>query len=277
MATLEGIASFPLTGGRRLEHNDHASVGPSGIHGDRQLLLFDPDTYERVSMRQHPTLVQLRSEIYPNGSILLHGLTDCPGEPLELPPRSFLQDAMVREFTDATPVLLGSVDAGNRLTAHIRAMQPNAAPVGIAKKSPLWMNGGVLPPSQRSNAPLHIVNAATTAALQENDKGIKFGDERWRANFVVSGVEAFSERTWVGRILRIGKLLVYITRTAECCSVPAHHQDTGKNLKDVSQLYPRLLPAEGGKPCFGVYGYPLLSLSESVAVHRGDTVDLLAA
>ena len=71
-----------------------------------------------------------------------------------------------------------------------------------------------------SGSIIHIVNTATVAALG-TAAGITLSASRFRPNFVITGLAAWSEFDWVGRIIRIGGVedgatLEVLCRTIRC-------------------------------------------------------------
>ena len=122
------------------------------------------------------------------------------------------------------------------------------------------------------HSPLHLI---TTATLNE----INVESLRYRPNIVVTTPDdcpPFVENTWIGRTLRIGKVLLQATLPTPRCSVPTlEHGDSNREPRALR------IPADrnrievagfGVLPCAGLYATVL----EAGTVHEGDEIDVLA-
>jgi uncharacterized protein YcbX len=128
-------------------------------------------------------------------------------------------------------------------------------------------------------APLHIINQASVAALQEmgENRGMEFGAERFRANLIVGDFDAFEENGWIGRTLAIGDLPVMVSRPTARCKVPGIDQLSGQLHGDVPALLHEMNGSDKGMADFGVYGYPLLEgAREIVSITLDDEVRVAA-
>ena len=75
-------------------------------------------------------------------------------------------------------------------------------------------------------------------------------EARFRGNIVFSGIEAFSELEWVGRIVTIGEVQLKIVRRTKRCAATQVSLQTGE--RDIN--VPKLLRQHYGHFDMGVYG-----------------------
>ena len=107
-----------------------------------------------------------------------------------------------------------------------------------------------------SGSIIHIVNTATVAALGAA-AGITLSATRFRPNFVVTGLPAWSEFDWVGRKIRLGDvndgaILEVISRTVRCDATKVDPVNgSGTEDFDVPELLRKHFPEHG--PYLGVY------------------------
>jgi uncharacterized protein YcbX len=286
MGKLKGINSFPLSGARQHELSQ-AAVGTAGIPGDRRYVVYDPNKTSLINARgggkvqAHARISQKRC----GGMALLNARYGARGElvvthPTEagfvLTPEAGTPGSkvVVEEFGDATPCY----DVGEKASVRISEMLGGRA-VALARKSQAWARGGVIPPHERAVAPLHIINQASVAALQEmgENRGMEFGAERFRANLIVGDFDAFEENGWIGRTLAIGDLPVMVSRPSARCKVPGIDQLSGQLHGDVPALLHEMNGSDRGMADFGVYGYPLLEgAREIVSITLDDEVRVAA-
>ncbi|HSW66396.1 MAG TPA: MOSC domain-containing protein [Bacillota bacterium] len=272
MGEVCALATYPLTGARGVEHGG-TLMGPAGIVGDHLYVAYDPTNLERVSQKQVNEFAQIDAT-YNGDALCLHHET---AGSLTLPYIGGPATLSVVEFTDPTPC----IDAGDEAEAFLSEVAHRH--LRLAQKGQDWTNGHGLSTLKRANAPLHIINSDTLAALQAMNPELDFGANRFRANMQVNGFGAFEENTWVGHLLRIGDTIIRVTRLTPRCPVPGRDPQTGKNLKDVPTLYPRLpkiLGPDGklGKPAFGVYAVPIFddkSRHQRRTIAVTDKVELL--
>ena len=292
MAEISGITVYPLTGARGNEL-ESVCMDKIGIEGDRDYVLYDPETHERLSQKQIPSLAQfgvVRDYSSPHGwSPMLEGVpdivshfTDDKAIEFRVYPRDaeMCPDVTVSEFGDLVEcrdISASEVD----LTAYLSEVAGRPVRLALKKENlnygpDLFANPPV-PVSLRKNAAIHIISEASVGSIDLGDLRPADLAKRFRANLVISGVEPFEEANWPGKVLKVGGGIVSIVieRLAERCSVPGHDQQTGENMKDVPRAYRSFPRAESGKPSFGVYGYPIISKCwMSGTVRVGDAVGL---
>jgi uncharacterized protein YcbX len=292
MAHVESLHYYPLTGAQALSPPE-VGLGAAGIRLDRLFMLFDRKTdplaaENRVSQKQIKELASLAiaprvTSTYPTFSItnkehVTYLLAERDGtEP----------DTIINEFGDMVPAItmgyakefIGTLKKQASEDGRDTGSQEiDLTNIMLAQKHDSWLSAGYNDTLRRKVAPLHIVTMASVAELQRRHGRADFGYERFRPNVVINNVgeEPFSENYWAGGILNIAGIPIMIQRATQRCVVPGFDQTTGMNMKDVPKLYSHL-DHVGGKPIFGVYGYPILNAAETEIIATGDRVQLEAA
>lgn len=121
--------------------------------------------------------------------------------------------------------------------------------------------------ADNGKATVHVLTQATLDALTEA-AGQTVEALRFRANIVISDVEAWSELRWIGRRLRVGNAEIEVLERTGRCRATDANPDTG--TRDIAML--ELLSKTTGGKDVGVYA----SVTRGGAVKQGDTVELLA-
>ncbi|MGC1429749.1 MAG: MOSC N-terminal beta barrel domain-containing protein [Albidovulum sp.] len=111
-----------------------------------------------------------------------------------------------------------------------------------------------------------LISLPSNRALSAH-MGIELSPLRWRGNFWLDGLDAFEERAWVGRKLRLGGALLWIEEPKERCLATTANPETGERDADTLQA----LRALHGDQDFGLYAKVL----ESGPVRIGDRAELL--
>lgn len=267
MPTLDAITRYPLSGARG-EPLSEAVVLDTGIEFDHQWIVYDTDKTVLLDDPQYPdkqvvahARIDQKSE---RGARLARVTSTMVGQQLRLTwddEELLLDDGwggdplFVDEFKDPTPCRSFDPDVVAPLGRLV------GASVGIACKTMSWVSGEGILPSQRAVAPLHIVSANSVDALREEagNRGLgDFGPDRFRSQLVVGGLDPFREDDWVGGRLRIGDMVVHVTRLTPRCKIPGPGRDqhTGEHSNQLPALLRELRATPSGAPNFGVYGYP---------------------
>jgi hypothetical protein len=269
MIEVTEINRYPLTGASA-QSLEVAHVVPAGIDLDRALVLFDDsvegDIKPRISQRELPMLAcfgaiatEATTELYiPNyGNFYVDA--DATGELVT-----------VSEFGDETPCFDLGDDFARRFQRSL-----NRPDIRLGLKTPEWLAGGVVAPSERTNRPIHIVTRATIREIQRRLPSAQFGADRFRPGVLVDGdIEPFEENEWVGKQLTIAGVAFFVSKLTARCPVPGYDQRRGINRKDVPKAYRELPKNDKNKPVVGVYAYPMLGLGESGDIAIGDIVSL---
>ena len=89
------------------------------------------------------------------------------------------------------------------------------------------------------------LSVATDGAIQH----MKFDGRRLRPNILIGGVEGLAERTWPGRNLKIGSLLIYAQRLRPRCVMTTWDPDTQEQDISVLKRIVRELEGEMSLDC----------------------------
>ena len=89
------------------------------------------------------------------------------------------------------------------------------------------------------------LSVATDGALQH----MRFDGRRLRPNIIIGGVEGLAERTWPGRNLKIGSLLIYAQRLRPRCVMTTWDPDTQEQDISVLKRIARELNGEMSLDC----------------------------
>ena len=117
-----------------------------------------------------------------------------------------------------------------------------------------------------TQGPLSLLNLASLRAL-ESALGHSLAPERFRMNFFIEGGQAWSERTWIGKRVRIGKTVLRITEEIGRCK--ATHIDVDSGQEDVNVL--KALKTNFGHTNMGVYA----KVIEGGLIQPSDDIEVL--
>lgn len=129
-------------------------------------------------------------------------------------------------------------------------------------------------------APIHLVNAASVAAISGSAPQASIRAQRYRPNLVIDTASStpFAENEWVGRRVQIGRSLeLEIIAPTPRCAVPLLAHGTLPASPEAVSAVNRLNKVEfpllgpGKFPCLGAYATVL----HSGPVQRGDAVSLV--
>ena len=270
---IDSLTTYPLSGARGIAMT-HAELGPAGLQNDRLYVAYDPETYERVSCKpsEAPALRRIEPEIVGDQLRLYlgdeYGRYD--GETIITPLK--LGDAVtVYEFEEATPCNDLGDETADKISKYL------GQNLRLARKTDEWMAGGIILPSKRANAPLHITHEGSQDRVKQVSSAPGNMAQHFRSSIVVGGVEFdnFSELKW--KLLRAGKAIISINSVTLRCPVPDQHPRTGKPMKQVAKanLVLPQAPSKSGKlkRVFGVYGS--LVGTDPVVLGVGDEVEVL--
>jgi uncharacterized protein YcbX len=95
---------------------------------------------------------------------------------------------------------------------------------------------------------------------------MKFDGRRLRPNIIIGGVEDLAERTWPGRNLKIGSLLIHAQRLRPRCVMTTWDPDTQEQDITVLKRIVNELDGEMSLDC---------SVSEPGVVRVGDRLELM--
>jgi uncharacterized protein len=152
--------------------------------------------------------------------------------------------------TDGKPLINGLPwDSAGALDLVERAAGPGASPVAYAG-------------TERFDVlPLLVATDGGIAALG-------YDGRRLRPNIVVSGVPGLAERSWPGRALRVGEVLIGVKQPRARCIVTTIDPDTGAQDLDVLRRIHRQFDGALALDCWVVRGG---------TIHVGDGVSVVDA
>jgi uncharacterized protein YcbX len=126
---------------------------------------------------------------------------------------------------------------------------------------------GVTPRYQDSKAGFVTLHsreslAAVSAAADSPD----INESRFRSNIAIEGASPWEEQTWLGKRLRIGKVVFEAARTKTRCLATHANPASGKRDLAIMQALTKAFPSE--KPTFAI----AMTSSEGGSIHLGDKV-----
>lgn len=101
-----------------------------------------------------------------------------------------------------------------------------------------------------SRSPLHLVTRATLAQLAREHGASAGAAARYRANLILDGGAAFDELAWVGQVVRVGALPLWIRKRTERCVLITRAQP---GLDEDRPLLRHVARAHAA--CVGVYAH----------------------
>ncbi len=116
------------------------------------------------------------------------------------------------------------------------------------------------------DAAISIINVATVMALSDA-AGVEIDAARFRGNFLVDGLAAWEEFSWVGKRLRIGEAELEVLRPIDRCKATSINPATG----EVDANIPLLLHGKFGHVFCGVYA----RVVKAGAVQTGNKIDVV--
>ena len=243
MITVRSLHIYPVKSCRGIDV-DTAEVGPTGFRHDRQWMVVDADgTF--ISQRSHPVLARIGTRI--EGDLLI----------LEAPGLSPLEIACGNQPGDRRSVVVWkdaceAVSAGPRSAAWFSSLLGTPCELvrqqddGIRRVDPLYAD-----PEDRvafaDGFPFLLINGASVDDLNRRLVDPVPAD-RFRANIVVEGADAYSEDRWTS--LQIGGIGFRVAKPcARCVVITTDQKDGARSDEPLRTLagYRRL----GGKVLFG--------------------------
>lgn len=111
-----------------------------------------------------------------------------------------------------------------------------------------------------------LLNLASNAAVGRA-AGQEIAPERWRGNIWIEGAEAWAERGWIGRGLRIGGAVLAVRQAITRCRQTEASPATG--TRDIDML--ALLAEAFDGPQFGIYA----EVVQGGEIRAGDAIEVL--
>ncbi|SIR79432.1 MOSC domain-containing protein [Micromonospora avicenniae] len=234
-----------------------ATVGPSGVQGDRRLALLHRETGRVVSAkdpRRWRDLLTFQAAGAAPGPVRI---TLPDGRTVSAQDEQV--DDLLSSMLRAPVTLTGTPPEGATLD---RAVPEAVLDAGVTAVVPVDQSplGSAAPGTFFDFAPVHLITTATLDRL-----GVELPDgtpeaERYRPNLVVATSDTgFVENGWVGRRLRIGgDLVLRVLAPTPRCAVPTLAHGRLPQRPDALRAPARLnriepLPGLGRLPCVGAY------------------------
>lgn len=144
---------------------------------------------------------------------------------------------------------------------------------GNPDRLPLRLVGdGVTPRYQDDRAGLVTLHSRESlAALAATAGAADLGEQRFRSNIAIEGVQAWEEQNWVGRRLRIGQVAFEVVKPKVRCLATHANPLTGERDVEVMRILPSAFAAE--RPTFAV---AMTTVGAGGVIRVGDEVRLLA-
>lgn len=83
------------------------------------------------------------------------------------------------------------------------------------------------------DTPISIINAESVKALDEK-LGAQLDPLRFRGNFIITGLDAWEEFSWMGKRIQIGDCILDIHRPIDRCPTPGVNPETGERDIEVT-------------------------------------------
>jgi hypothetical protein len=161
--------------------------------------------------------------------------------------------------------------SGNLASEAGRTLISNAVASHLghpADQAPILVEAKKIGYFDTQEGPLSILNLASLRALEEV-LGQPIDPLRFRMNFLIDGAEAWAERQWLGKRLRIGKTKLLITEGTGRCK--ATHVNPTNAVADVNVL--SALKSNFGHTEMGIYAKVICG----GLVQPGDKVEIIDA
>ena len=253
MATVSRLSIAPVKG-LALRHPEEVTVTPTGVPENRRFFLVDERGKLLNGTRDGP-LFGVRAECDPEGTRLK--LTFPDGRVLDENVR--LGPAAVTPFWDR-PVRGASVEGpwsdalSDLLGRHVRLMRADDPGGGF------------------DDSPVSLLSDASLEELARRAGEPEVDGRRFRMLVHVGGTRPHEEDEWIGRRLRIGEVLVEVTKQDARCRMTTRNPDTGVRDFDTLREIKSYRGLRDGKGIdFGVYA----DVVEPGRVRVGDPVEPL--
>jgi uncharacterized protein len=216
-ATVTGLWRYPVKslGGEPILR---ARLAPGPIHrieGDREWGVFDAATGKLLSAKSVGLLLTARARwSSADGETLI----DLPTTTTPLPASSPETSRALSAWLDRDVILRHAPTAA---TSTVDIELDDGTGDGPRGLDSFDTQPGML---YDSRSTLHVLSAATAAAL-DRDHGPGGGDlRRFRPNVVVDGLDAFGEDAWVDADVQLGTVVAHVRKRTERCVIISRAQ-----------------------------------------------------
>lgn len=256
MLTLSNIYQYPVKS-MRGNALTHSRLDEMGVAGDRVWLLAEPDgTF--ITARSFPELLRWQAQIEADGTLHLF-VPD--GDSRRITPSALAAEQNVRVWKDRFSAHGGDGETDAWLS-HKLARPVRLHYIGGVSQRLLQ---GQTPLSFADGAPVLLTHTASLDALNR-ELGESFSMNRFRANLVVAGGEAFAEESW--QRIRIGGVVLRHYKPCTRCVLTTICPDT---LAKHPAQQPLSWLAKNRRALFGVN----LLVEQGGSLSVGDRVEIL--
>lgn len=238
MLTVSRLSITPIRS-FALHHPDQVEIGPEGVEDDRRFMLLDPDD-RLLDGTRHGPMLRLRASLAHDPDRLTVTLPDG------------------RVISDE--VRLGdprAVEVYGRRFAVRPVVGPLAGSIGEALGRPVELvrsERGATAGMPDRNAVSILSDASVTELARLTNDGRPLDARRFRMLVQVAGGDPYQEDGWMGSEVRIGEVVVRVTKPDPRCVITTLDPDTGE--RDFATLH-AIKEARGmrrpRKLDFGVY------------------------
>ena len=253
MPSVSRLSITPVKG-VALTHPDEVELTRRGVPENRRFYLVDENGKRWSGL--------------PDGPLFgVHAETDAAASHLRL------------EFPDGN-VIDGAVALGNRVVTDFYAhSSPGRYVEGPASEAfsallgkPVRLVRADEPGGGVDDSPVSILTDASLDELARRSGEERVDRRRFRMLVHVAGTEPHEEDTWIGRRVRIGGAVVYVTKPDARCRMTTRNPDTGARDFDTLKAIKSYRGVRNGKAIdFGVYA----DVEEPGRVRVGDPVEPL--
>lgn len=262
---LSQINIYPIKSTQKLSLS-HAIVKSAGIDIDRRFMIALTDG-SMITSRRYPQLLQLTTVIQPHGLLF-----NFPNKaPLSL------------DFTQLTQTQTSTAVWNDSFQAYTTSEEANQWVSEIIDQPAQLLYNGI--ESQRTggkaqvkvsfadNFPVMIISEASLDNLNARTQQIHSID-KFRANLVVSGVEAFAEDSW--KRIRIGEVELEIKAPCSRCVLVNYDPQTAQKAVNNEPLATLMtFRSDNAIPTNVNFGMNAIVVKEGI-IHQGDSVEVLS-
>ncbi len=240
MLTVSRLSTTPVRS-FALEHPESIELGPHGVEDDRRYSLHTAEDGRLFDAVKYGPLVQLRARLdRENGSERLS---------MELPSG----EVVANEVTLEEPIQVELY--GRRFTAR-PVIGPWAAAVSAWAGRPLRLYRSERLAHEQDRYPVSIVSEASVEELaRQGNGGAPVDSRRFRMLIEVAGATSpHQEDEWLGHEVRIGEVVVRVTKPDSRCVITTQDPDTGaRDFPTLHVIHQYRGLRDGSNLDFGVY------------------------
>ncbi|MGN6379783.1 MAG: MOSC domain-containing protein [Gaiellales bacterium] len=248
MPTVRAIHVSPVKS-LRLTTLEQAEVTPTGLRGDRRLMLVD-DSGRVADARRFGALLQLEARL--------------DGDTLELhmPDGSTIQDELALQGSD-TVEFYGNSIQGRWVNGPVGP----AVSELIGREVRLFRGDAECACLDAHPVSMLSASAVDQLARQGGHDGDLDG-RRFRPSLLLDGCEPHAEDAWIGRRVQAGEAMLDVVKLDIRCALTTRNPLTGERDADTLRWIGEFRPRDDGEICFGVYA----DVAQPGTIRIGDAV-----